>query len=160
MPDRYFLLAVDYATGTVCAGEIRAEWPEPLSAACLVPVIPGHSCVENGGDDVAEIASAAADALRSVMPEPLDVTAPPIPEPSKVSRETPIGSPVLADVAEYPRGYAQGETPTGETATGTLWGVEGDAGIAWCFVKVDDPGDGPEYMHVPMDRVKVVSQPA
>jgi hypothetical protein len=73
-------------------------------------------------------------------------------ETQNVTRETPIGTPVLADVAEYPSGYAQGATPTGRTAAGILWGIEGDAGIAWCFVKVADPGDGPEFMHVPMRR--------
>lgn len=72
-----------------------------------------------------------------------------------IDRTTPIGAPVLADVAEYPTGYAWGAEPTGETRAGTLHQVEGDAGLSWCFVKVDAPGDGPEYMHVPLDRVRL-----
>lgn len=75
-----------------------------------------------------------------------------------VSRETPIGTPVVFDIAEYPQGYAMGAEPTGETARGTLHTVEGDAGIAWCFVRIDpaDRGDGGEFHHVPMDRVRAL----
>jgi hypothetical protein len=78
----------------------------------------------------------------------------------KVTRTTPIGSPVVADLAEYPSGYAWGETPTGETALGKLHGVEGDAGLCWCFVALASPGEGPAYRHVPMDRVRVIATKA
>lgn len=73
-----------------------------------------------------------------------------------ITRATPVGTPVVFDIAPYPMGYAWGAEPTGETARGTLHGVEGDAGISWCFVRIDarDRGDGGEYHHVPMDRVR------
>lgn len=76
-----------------------------------------------------------------------------------LTRATPIGTPVVFDIAEYPAGYAWGATPTGETSRGTLHAIEGDAGIAWCFVRVDDDdrGDGGEYAHVPMDRVRAAA---
>lgn len=75
-----------------------------------------------------------------------------------ITRATPIGVAVEFDIAPYPAGYAWGAEPTGETARGTLYAIEGDAGIAWCFVHVDprDRGDGGEYRHVPMDRVREV----
>lgn len=73
-----------------------------------------------------------------------------------ISHTTTIGIPVLADVDTYPSGYAWGNPRTEIKVRGTLHVIEGDAGIDWCFVRVDDPGDGPEYMHVPMDRVDVI----
>lgn len=70
-----------------------------------------------------------------------------------IDHSTPIGAHVLADVDDYPTGYAQGNARSKTTARGMLHAIEGDAGIGWCFVRLDDPGDGPEYMHVPMERV-------
>lgn len=73
-----------------------------------------------------------------------------------MSARSPIGTPVIFDLASYPEGYAWGAEPTGVAARGVLHTVAGDAGIDWCFVRVDDPGDGPEYVHVPLDRVRSV----
>jgi hypothetical protein len=65
MADRYFLVAVDYANGTVCAGEVgNLDAIEPWQ----LPVI-GEGCTENHGETVEEITSASADALRAVMPD-------------------------------------------------------------------------------------------
>jgi hypothetical protein len=73
-----------------------------------------------------------------------------------VDRTTAIGTSVLADVADYPRGYAWGEPRSEVKVRGTIYMIERDAGLGWCLVRLDDPGDGPAYMHVPMDRTTIV----
>lgn len=73
-----------------------------------------------------------------------------------VTRSTPLGVIVAADIDEYPTGYAAGNPHSKQTTRGTLYMIERDAGLGWCFIKLDNPGDDPEYMHVPMDRVTVL----
>jgi hypothetical protein len=70
------------------------------------------------------------------------------------------GDAVIARVTlDYPRGYAWGNPdPSAVEIPASIYCVEGDAGIAWAIVKLDDTRDRKrfpaDYAHIPLDRLR------